>query len=76
MSKYFKLTVTSTTFHYLYINAPDSVDIDKVSEQWRYFNEWDFYHDPHGDWELHDLHEVEADDMDIFQVDWEDEIDA
>ncbi len=76
MSKYFKLTVTSMTSHHLYINAPDGVDEDKIREHWRDFDGGDFSTDEDGDWEFSDLYEVEADDMDMFQVDWEDEIDG
>ena len=76
MSKYFKLTVTSMTSHHLYINAPDGVDEDNIREHWRDFDGGDFSTDEDGDWEFSDLYEVEADDMDMFQVDWEDEIDG
>ena len=64
------------TSHYLYITVPDSVDKDKVNEHWRDFDGGDFSTDDDGDWEFSDLYEVEADDMDMFHVDWEDEIDA
>lgn len=76
MSKHYKLTVTSMTSHYLYITTPDDVDIDKICEHWRDFDGGDFSTDDDGDWEFSDLYEVEADDMDMFHVDWEDEIDA
>ena len=64
------------TSHYLYITTPDDVDIDKICEHWRDFDGGDFSTDDDGDWEFSDLYEVEADDMDMFHVDWEDEIDA
>ena len=76
MSKHYKLTVTSMTSHYLYITVPDSVEQDKVYEHWRDFDGGDFSTDDDGDWEFSDLYEVEADDMDMFHVDWEDEINA
>lgn len=64
------------TSHYLYITVPDSVEKDKVNEHWRDFDGGDFSTDDDGDWEFSDLYEVEADDMDMFHVDWEDEINA
>tara|TARA_R100001443_G_scaffold80195_1_gene87268 strand:+ start:169 stop:393 length:225 start_codon:yes stop_codon:yes gene_type:complete len=72
--KHYKLTVTSMTSHHLYITAPDGVDEDKVREHWRDFDGGDFSTDEDGDWEFSDLYEVDKEDMDMFHVDWEEEI--
>jgi len=62
------------TCHHLYITTPDSVDQDEVFKHWRSFDGGDFSNDPDGDWEFHDLHEVDKEDVDSFHVDWEEEI--
>jgi VCBS repeat-containing protein len=62
------------TCHHLYITTPDNIDKDKVFENWRNFDGGDFSLDQDGDWEFSDLYEVDKEDMDIFHVDWEEEI--
>ena len=62
------------TCHHLYITTPDDVDKDKVFENWRNFDGGDFSLDQDGDWEFSDLYEVDKEDMDMFHVDWEEEI--
>ncbi len=62
------------TCHHLYITTPDDVDKDKVFENWRNFDGGDFSLDQDGDWEFSDLYEVDKEDIDMFHVDWEQEI--
>ena len=71
MSKQYKLTVTSMTCHHLYITTPDSVDKDKVFENWRNFDGGDFSTEDDGDWEYSDILEVEKDEIDSWHVEWE-----
>ena len=62
------------TCHHLYITTPDDVDKDKVFENWRNFDGGDFSLDQNGDWEFSDLYEVDKEDIDMFHVDWKQEI--
>ena len=54
--------------------AAFDVDKDKVFENWRNFDGGDFSLDQDGDWEFSDLYEVDKEDMDMFHVDWGEEI--
>ena len=61
------------TCHHLYITTPDSVDKNKIFENWRNFDGGDFSLDQDGDWEFSDIYEVDKDEIDSFHVNWEDE---
>ena len=74
MSKYFKLTVSSITKHYLYIKTPDDINEDDIHMNFRKFDGGIFNSDDVGDWEYSSTEEIDEEDFEEknYTCNWED----
>ena len=74
MSKYFKLTVSSITMHYLYIKTPDDINEDDIHMNFRKFDGGIFNNDDVGDWEYSSAKEINEKDFEKenYTCNWED----
>ena len=74
MSKYFKLTVSSMSMHYLYIKTPDDINEDDIHMNFRKFDGGIFNSDDVGDWEYSSTEEVDKEDFEEenYTCNWED----
>ena len=77
MSKYFKLTVSSTEMYDLWIRTPDDIDKDDVRRNFRKFDGDCFRTDNIGDWEFSSAEEIDKEDFEeeSYKCDWEDKND-
>ena len=77
MSKYFKLTVSSMSMHYLYIKTPDDINEDDIHRNFRKFDGCIFNNDDVGDWEYSSAEEVDEEDFEEknYKCNWEDKYD-
>tara|TARA_B000000557_G_scaffold206201_1_gene171788 strand:+ start:310 stop:543 length:234 start_codon:yes stop_codon:yes gene_type:complete len=77
MSKYFKLTVSSMSMHYLYIKTPDDINEDDIHMNFRKFDGGIFNSDDVGDWEYSSAEEVDEEDFEEknYKCNWEDKYD-
>ena len=74
MSKYFKLTVSSMSMHYLYIKTPDDINEDDIHMNFRKFDGVFFNSDDIGDWEYSSAEEIDEKDFEeeSYKCNWED----
>ena len=74
MSKYFKLTVSSMSMHYLYIKTPDDINEDDIHMNFRKFDACFFNSDDVGDCEYSSTEEVDEEDFEEknYKCNWED----
>ena len=74
MSKYFKLTVSSMSMHYLYIKTPDDINEDDIHMNFRKFDGGIFNSDDVGDWEYSNAEEIDEEDYEEknYKCNWED----
>ncbi len=77
MSKYFKLTVSSMSMHYLYIKTPDDINEDDIHRNFRKFDGIFFNNDDVGDWEYSSTEEIDEEDFEEknYTCNWEDKYD-
>ena len=75
MSKYFKLTVSSMSMHYLYIKTPDDINEDDIHMNFRKFDSECFDPNDVGTWDLDSVTEIDEDEFDetkMYHCKWED----
>ena len=77
MSKYFKLTVSSMSMHYLYIKTPDDINEEDIHMNFRKFDGGIFNSDDVGDWEYSSTEEIDEEDFEEknYTCNWEDKDD-